>query len=87
MARLAEAPAAGTASSFLDEQIAFLTRLFRPVLAFGLLFAIALAVYNVNIAGDYSTQGSITESVLGLPALSTTSVYDLDLYSSNTTTE
>ena len=87
MMRLADEPAARSAPAFMEEEIGFLSRFFRPVLAVGLFFAVALALYNVNIAGDYSMESSITESILGLPPVSTTSVYDLDLYSNSQASE
>lgn len=87
MTRLNESPAPGNAPSFLEEEIGFLSRLFRPVLAVGLLFVVALALYNVNIAGGYSTGSSVTEAVLGLPTLSTIAIYDLDLYSNSQASE
>ena len=87
MMRLADEPAARGRESFMEEEIGFLTRLFRPVLALGLFFVVALALYNLNIAGEYSMESSITEAVLGLPPVSTTSVYDLDLYSNSQASE
>jgi anti-sigma factor RsiW len=87
MARLSAEDTTLATASPIDEMVEFLTRLFRPVLAVGLLFAVALALYNVNIASAYSEPGTITESVLGLPAVSSTAVYDLDLYSNNFASE
>ena len=86
LARIAESPVPIPASA-IDDMVGFLSRLFRPVLAFGLLLVVALTLYNVNIASEYDEQGSITETVLGMPTLSTTAVYDLDIYSNTSTAE
>ncbi len=85
--RLADESATQSAPSFIEEQVGVLSRIFRPVLAAGVVCAAALALYNVNIAEGYGVGSSITDAVLGLPPVTTTSIYDLDLYSHSQTSE
>lgn len=70
-----------------EEQGGYLLRFFRPVLAVGLALGAALAIYNVQIAGEYADDGSVADKVLGLPTVSTASIYDLSAISTSTTGE
>jgi len=70
--------ASGTA--FDEELVLFLTRLFRPVALAGVILAICLAWYNVNLSNDYSGSTTTTEAVLALPPVASASVYDLDFF-------
>ena len=63
-----------------DDIAFFLSRLFRPVALAGLVVAMFLAVYNVNISGSYTSQTTTAEAILALPPVNTLAVYDLDLY-------
>lgn len=63
-----------------DDIAFFLNRLFRPVALAGLVIAMFLAVYNVNISGTFSSETSTAEAILALPPVNTLAVYDLDLF-------
>lgn len=60
-----------------DDGAGYLFRFFRPVLAVGLAVGAALAFYNVSISDQYATHGSVAETVLALPSVSTAAIYDL----------
>lgn len=63
-----------------DDIAFFLTKLFRPVAVAGFIVAMFFAVYNVNISGDFASETTTAEAILGLPPVNTLSVYDLDLF-------
>ena len=63
-----------------DDIAFFLARLFRPVAVAGFIVAMFFAVYNVNISGDFASETTTAEAILGLPPVNTLSVYDLDLF-------
>ena len=81
--RLMKKLARETASSGMsleEEMAAFLGRLFRPVAIAGLFLALCLAVYNINLSNDYTSDPSTAESILAMPPLTSTAIYDLDYY-------
>lgn len=76
-------PQPGTGAFSLEEELAMLLgRLFRPVAIAGLVLAICLAVYNINLANDYNANPSTAESILAMPPLTSSAIYELDYYAS-----
>lgn len=65
-----------------DELVNMLGRVFRPVALAGFVLSICLAVYNINLAKDYTVDTTTAESVLALPPVTSMAVFDLDLYAS-----
>ena len=68
------------AHSLEDELALLLGRLFRPVAIAGFFLALCLAVYNINLSNGYSVETSATESILAIPPVTPSTVYDLDFY-------
>lgn len=62
-----------------EELFGALLRLFRPVALAGLLLILGLGAYNVSRADAYDAEPSATEAVLGLPPVTLSAAYDLDL--------
>ncbi len=66
--------------SLEDELALLLGKLFRPVAIAGFFLALCLAVYNINLSNGYSIETSATESILAIPPVTPSAVYDLDFY-------
>ena len=79
MRRLTPAPQRLAAEASDEEYFSLLLRLFRPVVAAGLLLILGFAPYNVTLSSDYETRPSTTEAVLGLPPVTLATAHDLDL--------
>lgn len=85
MKKLAPQEAAPVPS--LEEELALsLSRLFRPVAILGLFLALCLAVYNINLSNDYTSNPSTAESILAMPPLTSTAIYDMDYYATQSIT-
>jgi anti-sigma factor RsiW len=65
---------------FADELALWLGQVFRPVAIAGALVVVLLAGYNVRLSQSFATESSTAEAMLGLPPVSTASVYDLDVF-------
>jgi len=52
----------------------------------GLVLALCLAVYNINLSSDYVSGVSTAESILAMPPVTSMTVYDLDYYAAQTVT-
>ena len=70
----------------VDEISYFLLRLFRPVAIAGLFLAVCLAVYNLNLSNGFTSDTSTAEAILALPPVNSLSIYDLDLYTVDSST-
>lgn len=71
----------------LEEELAsLLSWVFRPVAIAGLFLALCLALYNINLSNDYLSDSTTTESILGMPALTTIAIYELDYYATEAET-
>ncbi len=69
----------------LEEELAgLLSKLFRPVAIAGFFLSICLAVYNINLSNEYSSDSSTAESILAIPPVTSMAIYDLDYYSVQT---
>lgn len=78
--------AAATRPAAEEEVASMLIRLFRPVAVVCLVLAVCLAVYNINIANDYTSDTTTTEAILALPPVNSMSVYELDVYAPESVT-
>ena len=67
-------------ASVEDELALLLGRLFRPVAIAGFFLAFCLALYNINLSNDYSSEPTTTESILAMPPVTSITAYDLDFY-------
>jgi hypothetical protein len=70
-----------------DELASLLIRFFRPIAIASLLLAICLAVYNINVSNDFAAETTTTEAILALPPVSSMSIYELDVFTSESLTQ
>ncbi len=77
----------GSVSVSVEEELAsFMSLLFRPIAIAGLVLALCLAVYNINLSNGYSSDPSTAESILAMPPVTSMAVYELDYYSAQSET-
>ena len=74
-------------SAPVEDLTYFLIRVFRPVAIVGVFLVLCLAMYNVNLSSNFTSSTTTAEAILALPPVNTMTVYDLDLYGIEYTSE
>jgi anti-sigma factor RsiW len=64
-----------------EEFFGFLSGFFRPIALTACLLLLGLILYNANLSRQYVVTGNAAESVMGLPPVNSTTIYDLDMQS------